>query len=191
MTDMRRTVLWVVFLASLFMLWDGWQKYNGHPSFFAPPVPKALAANAPAGSSSSVPAAVPGAAGVAAVAASAPAGVSEKVTIKTDVLIVTVDSLGGDITRVELPKFPATLHEPSLFDPLLEAVGFRKRPDFTPTPTVLLDSKIGYTAQSGLLTAGGGAALPTHNTPMSVVPGPREMASGTDAVSLRLESPEV
>ena len=26
MTDIRRTVLWVVFTASLFLLWDGWQR---------------------------------------------------------------------------------------------------------------------------------------------------------------------
>jgi len=31
MTDIRRTVLWVVFTMSLVLLWDGWQKHNGHP----------------------------------------------------------------------------------------------------------------------------------------------------------------
>ena len=36
MTDMRRTLLWVVFLMSLALLWDGWNKYNGHPSMFSP-----------------------------------------------------------------------------------------------------------------------------------------------------------
>ena len=45
MTDIRRTVLWVVFTMSLVLLWDGWQKHNGHPSMFSPaPVAKQPAA---------------------------------------------------------------------------------------------------------------------------------------------------
>ena len=33
MTDMRRTILWVVFTASLFLLWDAWNKHNGQSEF--------------------------------------------------------------------------------------------------------------------------------------------------------------
>lgn len=47
MTDIRRTVLWVVFTMSLVLLWDGWQKHNGHPSMFSP-APKAVSSSAPA-----------------------------------------------------------------------------------------------------------------------------------------------
>ena len=53
MTDIRRTVLWVVFTMSLVLLWDGWQKHNGHPSMFAPQ-PKPVAA-APGSATSAVP----------------------------------------------------------------------------------------------------------------------------------------
>ncbi|HLO96648.1 MAG TPA: membrane protein insertase YidC, partial [Burkholderiaceae bacterium] len=48
MTDIRRTVLWMVFTASLVLLWDGWQKYNGHPSMFSPTPAKPVASAAPA-----------------------------------------------------------------------------------------------------------------------------------------------
>ncbi|MBB2487737.1 membrane protein insertase YidC, partial [Mitsuaria sp. WAJ17] len=48
MTDIRRTVLWMVFTASLVLLWDGWQKYNGHPSMFSPTPAKPAASAAPA-----------------------------------------------------------------------------------------------------------------------------------------------
>ena len=34
MTDMRRTLLWVVFTMSLVLLWDAWNKHTGQPSFF-------------------------------------------------------------------------------------------------------------------------------------------------------------
>ena len=37
MTDMRRTLLWGVFLVSLFLIYDAWNRYTGHPSMFAPP----------------------------------------------------------------------------------------------------------------------------------------------------------
>ena len=34
MTDMRRTLLWVVFAMSLVLLWDAWNKHTGAPSLF-------------------------------------------------------------------------------------------------------------------------------------------------------------
>ena len=34
MTDMRRTLLWVVFTMSLVLLWDAWNKHTGQPSLF-------------------------------------------------------------------------------------------------------------------------------------------------------------
>ena len=47
MTDMRRTLLWVVFSMSLVLLWDAWSKHNGQPSLFGPqPVSTAPAAAA-------------------------------------------------------------------------------------------------------------------------------------------------
>ncbi len=36
MTDIRRTILWVVFVFSLIMLWDRWQIHNGKPATFFP-----------------------------------------------------------------------------------------------------------------------------------------------------------
>jgi YidC/Oxa1 family membrane protein insertase len=36
MTDIRRTILWVIFGFSLVMLWDQWQVYNGKPATFFP-----------------------------------------------------------------------------------------------------------------------------------------------------------
>ena len=45
MTDIRRSILWIVFSVSLVMLWDAWNTHNGHPSMFAPAVPKPVAAS--------------------------------------------------------------------------------------------------------------------------------------------------
>ncbi len=76
MTDIRRTVLWVVFTMSLVLLWDGWQKHNGHPSMFAPQ-PKPVAA-APGSATSAVPSvSAPGAVPAAAVPAAADLALQE------------------------------------------------------------------------------------------------------------------
>ena len=36
MTDIRRTILWVIFGFSMVMLWDQWQVYNGRQATFFP-----------------------------------------------------------------------------------------------------------------------------------------------------------
>ena len=69
MTDIRRTVLWVVFTMSLVLLWDGWQKHNGHPSMFSPSAPKAVATAPNGAASGGVPAATAGASGTTQAAA--------------------------------------------------------------------------------------------------------------------------
>ncbi len=187
MTDIRRTVLWMVFVMSLVLLWDGWQKHNGQPSMFSP-TPRA-AAPAPQGAASGgVP--TPTVAGAAqAPATTAPAAApSEKITIRTDVLTVTVDTLGGDIVRAVLPKY-LTSPDPTVTDQLLQMVRLKDPAPFTPEPVVLFNATQQYRAQTGLV--GGSGPLPTHNTPMTAVAGERELKAGQDEVQLRLESAEV
>jgi len=58
------------------------------------------------------------------------------VTVTTDVLVVKIDTLGGDIVSVALPKFPETLETPNI-------------------PYVLVDPKNSYVAQSGLIGPNG------------------------------------
>ena len=179
MNDIRRTVLWVVFSASLFLLWDGWNKHNGHPSFFAPPVAKPVASvpsgGAPAASvSAGVPVAAAPAGSAAAVpstAASAPTA-AEVVTISTDVLKASFDSRGGDLVRLELKAYTDAsdpTHPVVLFDRSAQRV---------------------YLAQSGLVTTQAGLSLPNHLTVMSVVPGERSLKDGVDALTLRFVSPD-
>jgi YidC/Oxa1 family membrane protein insertase len=62
MTDMRRTLLWVIFTMSLVLLWDAWQKHNGQPSMFSP-APAKTAAPAPGAAGGPVPTATPAATG--------------------------------------------------------------------------------------------------------------------------------
>lgn len=158
--DSRRLILLVVFVFSLGMLWNAWQKYNQ-------PKPAVVAA---AGESSAAtpqptvdlqPGATPAATAPAATAASATAG--ETITVKTDVLTADISTLGGDLTRLELGAY--------------RAAGDKTQ------PFALFDAKHHYLAQSGLI----GAGLPNHRSTFVALKGPRELGD-RDQVELRLEA---
>ncbi len=190
MTDTRRTVLWIVFSLSLFLIWDAWMRHNGHPSFLSPASRQAASASAPApsgggsapslGSAAGVPGTPAGAVVVpgpgvvpgAAPAAMAPVA-SERVTITTDVVKATLDTRGGELLRLELLRHVDAVH-PDRHEVLFDASAERL-----------------YLAQTGLVPAAGGSGLPNHLTAMRVLPGPRELAAGSDTLQLAFESPEV
>ena len=175
MSDIRRTVLWVVFSLSLVMLFDGWNKHNGRPSLFAPP-PAATAPASVGSGSAALPTPVVSANGAPAASspltpdASAPAGVSEKVEITTDLVKATVDTAGGTLVRLEL------LGQPDLIDRSKNMVLFDRSAERL------------YNAQTGLVGAGGGAALPNHLTAMRVEPGPTSLQEGVNELKVRLVS---
>ena len=193
MTDMRRTLLWVVFTMSLVLLWDAWNKHTGQPSIFGAPVSKPVAsappAQAPAAASVPAglpsPAAAPAAAGVPAAAnvvgaATTPAAVpnapvvaAEKVTITTDVVKATIDTVGGSLVRLELLKHTDqndTSRNVLLFDQSAKRL---------------------YLAQSGLITSQPGVQLPNHLTAMKVLTTERTLADGAAQIELKLESPAI
>ena len=195
MNDIRRTILWVIFGFSMVLLWDQWQIFNGQkPTFFpsqnAPmnsaskPAaagsvgPAAPASNGP--SSGSVPIPTPAtASGVGAssvptgAAATSSQSAREKLTVSTDVFTLTFDTEGGSLVKSSFNKFKDLADKNSGF--------------------VLLDESNArvYVAQTGLIAANGGAALPTHKTPMVVAPGARTLAEGQNELVVRFESPEV
>ena len=180
MTDMRRTILWVVFSVSLVLLWDAWNKHNGNPSMFAPAPVKAVATGAATpGASAVLPAGVPTAAGAAAATPTAPVTAAalptatEKLTITTDVLKATLDSKGGDLVRLELLKYT-------------DAADARQN-------VVLFDQSAQrvYLAQTGLVTSQAGVNLPNHFTVMQAQPGDRTLKDGAKDLSVSFESPEI
>ena len=189
MTDTRRTVLWVIFSLSLFLIWDAWMRHNGQPSFLSPAPRPVAAASAPAAGGATPPLAtgVPGvpASGVATgvpgtttvpVAASASASVpiaAERVVATTDVVKATLDARGGELLRLELLRHADALH-PDQHEVLFDASAERL-----------------YVAQTGLVPAAGGSGLPNHHTVMRLLPGPRELAAGSDALQIAFESDDV
>ncbi|HET7794405.1 MAG TPA: membrane protein insertase YidC [Rhizobacter sp.] len=200
MTDMRRTLLWVVFLMSLTLLWDGWNKHNGQPSMFSPaPAARPAASAAPGASTTSpTPPQASTVAPSAATAASAPAAglPAEKVTVTTDLVKATFDSTGGALVRLELLQ----QQEQNQADIVDRVMGYFKGSADKPDPkaakqnVILFDqsSERYYVAQTGLWpSTGGPGALPEHHTVMRVVPGERELKEGAKELKLAFESPEV
>ncbi|AMO97961.1 membrane protein insertase, YidC/Oxa1 family, N-terminal domain [Collimonas fungivorans] len=178
--DIKRTVLWVVFSVSLLFLWDQWQRHNGQPSLFFPSanptVPAAATgpagAAASAGASSSVPqasavAGAPAAASASAVPATAADAKGEVITITTDVVKADIDTVGGELKRLELLKHKDTV------DPTKNLVLF----DSSATRT--------YLAETGLI----GGPFPNHKSPFTALPGARTLDNGNQ-VQLVLESTE-
>ena len=178
MNDTRRTILWVVFSMSLFLIWDAWNKHTGQPSLFSPPPPsKSVAANAPP-AASGIPA-LPSSTGTSAAPApsampsNAPAAEGERIDIVTDVVKATLDTRGGSLVRLEL---------------------LRQRDPVDHTKNVVLldqSSERFYVAQTGLVPPAGGAGLPNHHTLMKLVAGERSLKAGNSEVQVRFESEEV
>ncbi|MBP8285949.1 MAG: membrane protein insertase YidC [Rhodoferax sp.] len=185
MNDIRRTILWVIFGFSMVMLWDKWQIHNGNKPTFFPGATPVAATNAPASAASSVPSAVPAATSAVVPAGQAPGVVAgqvpqaasavaaEKVVVETDVLKMTFSTEGGSVVYAEFLKHKDMVDKERqfvLFDDSKERV---------------------YLAQSGLIAGAGGAALPTHKSMMTLVPGERALKEGSQTLTLQFESPEV
>jgi YidC/Oxa1 family membrane protein insertase len=176
MTDIRRTLLWVVFTMSLVLIWDAWNKHSGQPSLFGSTPRPAASASAPAAAPAAgipAPAATPGAAaaGTASVPAATPApAVGETVVVTTDLVKASFDTRGGRLVRLELLRH-ADQHDRQRHVVLFDQSGKRL-----------------YRAETGLITNEAGTALPNHHTPMTVLPGPRELAAGQDRVAIAFEA---
>jgi YidC/Oxa1 family membrane protein insertase len=180
MTDIRRTLLWVVFTMSLVLLWDAWNKHTGQPSLFGPTTPAAQAPAAPAAgvpapsavpapaTTAAAPGAAPGAAPTTAAAPTPSGGVGgETFTITTDVVRVTFDATGASVVGAELLK-----HQDQN-DPTRNVTVLERSPQRV------------YLAQTGLVGVPG---APTHLSAFKVVSTERALRDGTDTLAVRFES---
>ena len=161
--DTQRSALLIVFLFSLFMLWDGWQRFN------QPPAAPAVATDATAAQSAGAQAPVPTVSSAAApsdVPQTTAVAQTAAVRVVTDLFIADVSAEGGSIIRLELLKHHAGPESEGNF--------------------VLLDNGGAnlYHAQSGLI----GDGLPTHKTVYQLPEGELKLADGQDKVELRMSA---
>jgi YidC/Oxa1 family membrane protein insertase len=195
MSDIRRTILMTLFFGSLLLLWDAWNRHEGHASLFsaAPAAssaaaaasgpapggvaevpPSASAATPGASTTASLPgnAAVPVATGAPGAPSAAPAA-AQTVTISTDVMRATLDSEGGSLIKLEL------------IAPDVADVGSSKGERVEPVVLFDRSSSRYYVAQTGFVGAPG---LPTHLQAMTVAPGPRTLATGQDELGVTFQA---
>ena len=154
----KRTILWIVFAVSLFVLWNDWMKANGRGSVLSPaPVTTAAQTSAPAkvndlpAAQAAAPGAVPG------TPATVTAVQTQVITITTDVVKADIDTAGGVIRRLELLKY-------------------RDKIDPTKNQLLFHDDTAGnriYLAQTGLT-----GAMPNHYTAFTARPGARALDNG-------------
>jgi YidC/Oxa1 family membrane protein insertase len=173
--DNNRLFLYVALVLVLFLIWDAWQKDHR-------PVPQPTAQTAPAkdteAAAPSAPAAPGGSTPSAAPASHAPAQTAElpsktRIHVVTDLLDVDIDTYGGDLRKVGLRKYPATLKDKNVpFDLLSD------------DPANL------YVAQSGLI--GRGKDYPYHRTVYRASKTRYELANGQNQLNVDLSwrSPE-
>jgi YidC/Oxa1 family membrane protein insertase len=170
MNDIRRSILWVTFGFSLILLWDAWQVHSGRPAtFFPAPVPQV---SAPVASGATATTGANAATGALPGTDAAPTAPAQTYDITTDVLKLTISSLGGTIERAELLK-----HDSDKKDGKSPMVLFQNTPEQT------------YKAETGLVGIVGQATLPYHTTPMTFV-GDSALKDGQNELVLRFESAE-
>jgi len=181
MTDIRRSILWVIFGFSMVLLWDKWQVHNGNKAtFFPQPTEQKAAATGEAGKPANgdvpTPSAVPGAQPTAA-GASAPTAPRETVEVTSDVLRLTFDSEGGSLVRADILQHKA-------------ATLSSKNQEDKPLTLLTQTADHTYVAQSGLVGAAG-SQLPTHKTPMKLVAADKELTDSKNELTVRFESGDV
>lgn len=155
--DFQRVFLFLIFCFSAYLLWDGWQKEQ-HPG------PQIVSAASTPAASPSLTAIDKSGSAPLAVSSQKMAQAGEKIIVKTDFFHAEINTIGGDIRRIELLKHFDTVDKNK--------------------PFVLFQQDDGHTyiAQSGLL----GAGLPTHNTIFTSESNQYELNEGSDSVKVRL-----
>lgn len=166
MMDTQRLILLFIFGFSLLKIWDAWEQENR-------PKPAPQASRSVPGSPAkpaATPSAAPGPAAPRAPEAhagmptTAPAAMGELITVRTDVVVAEIDTLGGTLKRLELLK-----HK--------DANDISKN-------FVLFGPEHRYEAQSGVA----GEAGPNHNSLWIAQPGERVLEPGKETLEVRLEA---
>jgi YidC/Oxa1 family membrane protein insertase len=165
--DIKRSVLWVIFVVSLVMLFDNWQRHTGHPSMFFPSQTAQQTASpgttTPGERPADTPAATPGA---PATPGAAQVAKAELVNVKTDMFDADFSTQGATLSRLELLKEGDT-KQPDMYVTLFDNTATHK-----------------YLARTGL----SGGDFPNHDDMFTRVPGPTALVDGQNTLQVKFES---
>jgi YidC/Oxa1 family membrane protein insertase len=157
--DTQRLILLFIFGFSVLMLWEAWQKET-RPK--PAPTAQSVQQGVPAPTADTPkPAATPQRPAGAPSDAAPSADKGETLRVTTDLLVADIDTLGGTLKRLELAKHKDSADASKNF--------------------VLIGPEHSYEAQSGLTAEG-----LNHRAPWKAEPGPYTLASGADALEVKL-----
>ena len=162
--DTRRLILFIIFSMSILMLWDAWQRQHA-------PVETAQQASTVA--DSSIPTATPADTATTASSTTETAADNtgykllsgQRITVTTDLYKADIETIGGDLRRLELLKHRSAENNESNF--------------------VLMDDAgkpMTYVAQTGLI----GADLPNHKATFTTDATSYSLPEGQDTLDVRL-----
>ena len=158
--DTKRLILFIIFSFSILMLWDAWQRQHA---------PIATVSETQHSEDGSIPQAAKGAAASTKAEMPQESGFKlqngQRISIETDLFKADIDTIGGDLRRLELTKHRAANALDENF--------------------VLLDDRAApmlYVAQTGLI----GADLPTHKTVFTSAANLYKLQDGADKLEVRL-----
>lgn len=165
--DNIRFILVFVFAMLIFMLWQAWQVDYGPK----PPAPVATVTDPnttnakedlPSASGTAAPAETAKQEASAVPSAALPSG--KIIKIKTDVLALEIDTLGGTVRNLDLLDYPVE-KENTVVSRLRDMLGLpASEKNLAPTRLFNSDPEKLFVAQSGLIAEGGSAAAATHHT---------------------------
>lgn len=159
--DLQKLFLFLIFSFSLVLVWDGWQRYQ-HP---AQPIQESAATSKDLPKPQVAPSSNTGQMSIAQQAVLRATG--KTIHVKTDLLDVEINSIGGDISRLAFLKQPDSLDKNK--------------------PLVLFQQGEGthnYVAQSGLL----GLSLPNHNSPFVSEQDHYELSGNAELLQVKLKA---
>jgi len=135
--EQQRTLLYLTLIFFGFMIWTTWQQQHAPQPIPAPTASSATPAPTASNIANTTPSDVPdqaahdGETNNTVPVASTTTQTGSIITVRTDTLIVEINTRGGTIEKVSLPTYPVSLEEKN-------------------TPVVILDRNKQYSAQSGL-----------------------------------------
>lgn len=155
--------MWVILVASCFMLWDNWNVYNGQPSFFGQPAVTQTEQTADSGKESNA-SAVPESSGSGAEAvAKGMVDASNPVEVSNDMLKLTIDEVGAVVTKAVLLK---EYQQSDWTEVGIAGMVLGKEPSARPNIELLnVSPKNVYVAQTGFI----GGDFPNHKSAFKYV----------------------
>ena len=170
--DAQRAVLLIALALVLMFLWQAWLEHERAKTPTLAPAPVAETAPTPAAEQGVVPEApvesdVAPAAGAPAAAVQPMLAGAEQIVVETDLVRAVIDTMGGDLRRVELLAYPVAVDRPG--DP------FSLMKD---------DGADIFIGQSGLI--GSGREYPTHKVQYRAQQPEYRLANGQDSVRIPL-----